>query len=109
MNFVFSSKFDGFLELALPSLDPLYIQAIDLVQGNKSPVNIVMNFRNITFSGLSKAKVYKASGFTANPQGAKIDIRFKTPKIAIIGPYKCVGRVLVLPIQGDGIGNMTLG
>lgn len=109
MNDIFANKFDGFPELALPSLDPLNIKALDLVQGSKSPVNIVMNLRNVTFSGLSKAKAYKASGFSENPQGAKLDIRFKAPKIAIIGPYKAFGKVLVLPIQGDGIGNMTLG
>lgn len=82
---------------------------MDLEQGDQSPVNIKLNFRNITFTGLSIAKVYKVSGFNENPQGDKLDIRFKTPKITIAGPYKVLGKVLILPIQGDGTCNLTLG
>lgn len=93
----------------MPSLDPLRIDKIDLVQGGKSPVNIALNFRNISFVGLAQAKVYKVGGFNRNPQGDKLDIRFRTPKVSILGPYKILGRVLVLPIQGDGMCNMTLG
>lgn len=82
---------------------------MDLEQGGQSPVNIKLNFRNITFVGLSNAEVYKVSGFHQNPQGDKLDIRFKTPKITIAGPYKINGKVLILPIQGDGLCNLTLG
>lgn len=81
---------------------------MDLEQGDSSPVNIKLNFRNITLSGLSHAKVYKISGFNRNPNGDKLDIRFKAPEIAVIGPYKSIGRVLVLPIQGEGMCNMTM-
>lgn len=90
----------GFPQLGLPQLDPLRITKMDLEQGEQSSVNIKLNFRNITFSGLSQSQVYKVSGFNRNPQGDKIDIRFKTPKIVIFGPYTSIGRVLVLPIQG---------
>lgn len=82
---------------------------MDLEQGDQSPVNIKLNFRNITFVGLANAEVYKVSGFNENPQGDKLDIRFKTPKITIAGPYKINGKVLILPIQGDGLCNLTLG
>jgi hypothetical protein len=82
---------------------------MDLEQDEKSPVNIRINFRDINLSGLSNAKVYKLSGFNRNPQGDKIEIRYKTPKLTIMGPYKSFGKVLLLPIQGDGICNMTLG
>lgn len=95
--------------LGLPVLDPLRIDQMDLKQNEKSPVSIELNFRNVTFSGLSKARVYKVSGFNKNPQGNKLDIRLKSPKIELQGPYKALGRVLLLPIQGDGICNLTLG
>lgn len=71
-------------------------------------MNIKLNFRNIELLGLSKARVYKVSGFNRNPQSNKIDIRFRIPRIVISGPYKTIGRILVLPITGEGIANMTL-
>lgn len=100
---------EGFPRLGLPALDPLKIDKIDLDQDEKSPVNIKLNFKNIKLSGLSKAKVFKLSGLNRNPQGDKIEIRLKAPKLEIAGPYKANGKVLLLPIQGDGICNMTLG
>lgn len=99
----------GFPLLGLPSLDPLWIDKMFLKQDEKSPVNIDLTFRNVTFSGFSNARVYKLSGFNRNPQGNKLDIRLKSPKIELHGPYKAMGRVLLLPIQGDGICNLTLG
>lgn len=82
---------------------------MDLEQGGQSPVNIKLNFRNITFVGLANAVAYKVSGFNQNPQGDKLEIRFKTPKITIAGPYTINGKVLILPIQGDGLCDLTLG
>lgn len=99
----------GFHQLGLPSLDPLRIDQMELKQNEESPVNIELNFRNVTFSGLSKARIYKLSGFNKNPHGNKIDIRLKSPRIELYGPYRANGRVLLLPIQGDGICNLTLG
>lgn len=90
-------------------MDPLRIDKMDLIQGEESPVNIKMNFRNISMLGLSNARVYKISGFNRNSAGDKLEIRFKSPKIAIVGPYKSIGKVLILPIQGEGNCNMTLG
>lgn len=48
------------------------------------------------------------SGFQTNPEG-KYVFHLKGPILYLIGPYKISGRVLVLPIQGDGISNTTLG
>ncbi|CRK98039.1 CLUMA_CG011408, isoform A [Clunio marinus] len=108
INDIFEKNYQGLPGIGLPSIDPIRIEKMDLIQGEKSPVNIALHFRDITFSGLSKAKVYKATGFSRNPQGDKIDIRFKAPKIAIQGPYKSKGRVLLLPVSGNGFCNMTL-
>ena len=100
---------EGFPLLGLPSLDPIKIDRLDLERDEKSPVNIKINFRNINLSGLSKAKVYKLSGFFRKPQGDKIEIRIRMPSLQITGPYKSKGKILLLPINGDGTSNMTLG
>lgn len=36
------------------------------------------------------------------------EIRIKGDKIAIQGPYTVNGQVLILPIQGNGMSNLTL-
>lgn len=48
------------------------------------------------------------SGFQANPTG-KYQLNVKGPALYLVGPYKISGRVLVLPIQGEGNSNITLG
>lgn len=82
---------------------------MNLVQGPESKVNIVLNFMNIEMRGISKAKVYKASGFNEPSKLNMIDFRFKTPKLMIDGPYTSKGRILVLPIVGNGTSHMDLG
>lgn len=46
-------------------------------------------------------------GFDANI-GQKYEIRWKGPVLQLIGPYSIKGKVLILPIQGVGISNMTI-
>lgn len=82
---------------------------MNLVQGPESKVNIALNFMDIEMSGLSKAKVYKASGFNEPSKLDFIDFRFKTPRLVIDGPYRSKGRILVLPIIGNGTSHMQLG
>lgn len=42
------------------------------------------------------------SGFTSDPTTSKYEVYANVPKISITGKYKVNGRVLVLPIQGEG-------
>lgn len=82
---------------------------MNLLQGADSKVNIALYFNDIDLFGLSKAKVYKASGFNEISKLNTIDIRFSTPQLMIVGPYKANGRILVLPIKGNGTSHIILG
>lgn len=53
-------------------------------------------------------KIELHRGFQKENQGA-YEIKLKGPVIYLIGPYKISGRVLILPIQGEGKSNITLG
>lgn len=77
-------------------------------QGGNSPVNIVLDFKNADLIGLQNAVISKVSGFKADPEGNKLEIRMKVPSITVHGPYTGNGRVMILPVQGDGISNITL-
>lgn len=48
------------------------------------------------------------SGFQKSPVGRYL-VNLKGPVLYLVGPYSISGRVLVLPIQGVGTSNITLG
>lgn len=50
---------NGHPGLSVPILEPLHINAIDILQGGDSPIAIDLHFRNLDFTGLSKAVVKK--------------------------------------------------
>jgi Haemolymph juvenile hormone binding protein (JHBP) len=99
----------GFYPLLLPALDPLHIGKLNLLQGAESKVNIALKFHDIDMHGLSKAKVYRASGFNEISKLNVIDIRFFTKKLIIKGPYEIDGKVILLPIVGKGNSVLSLG
>lgn len=98
----------GYPGLNLPVLDPLAIDKMQISQGGDSPINIVMDFKEIVLTGVSKANAYKATGFTRNMEGGKITLKIKVPALSLMGPYKINGKVLILPIQGIGQSNLTM-
>lgn len=97
----------GDRNINLLPLDPLSIPRIYIEQGEESPVNVVLTYTNNTFSGLRDFKFYEIKGFNEKLDG-KYEIRFKGPRAELIGPYRVNGRILILPIQGDGISNITV-
>lgn len=97
----------GYPELGLPVFDPLKIEKMNLEQGGNGPVNLKINLKNIKLSGLSDVRFTKIDGFRQEYDKAKMELQFKFPALGIEGPYKLDGKVLVLPVQGDGIANLT--
>lgn len=92
----------------LPSLDPLHIRKLNLVQGSGHRVNIELYFNEIDILGLSNATAYKASGFDQVPSEF-VDFRFMIPMLMIKGPYKVNGQILFLPLNGRGESQLILG
>jgi hypothetical protein len=100
-NKILSDGFKGNAVLGLPQIDPMKVDRIDVSQDG-GPVTIKANFRNLDLTGLSKAKIYKISGFDS-PGKKKLEFQLRAPLASAVGPYKVKGQVLVLPIGGDGI------
>lgn len=48
-----------------------------------------------------------SSGFTDDPAGQN-EIQLTFPRLELISPYSMDGRVLILPVQGNGDSNLTL-
>lgn len=97
----------GYPELGLPVFDPLKIEKMNIEQGGAGPVNLKIQLRNFDLRGLSNVRFHKIDGFPERFEKAKMEFRFLYPVMHIQGPYKLEGRVLVLPVQGDGIANLT--
>lgn len=113
-------------------MDPFEVLRIYIEQGEESPVNVVLKFDNCTIHGLSEIEIYKIKwvhfelffvelnsyklndllilktrGFDKNIE-KRYEIRYKGPELSFIGPYSLHGQILILPIQGIGISNLTL-
>lgn len=80
---------------------------MNIEQGGSGPVNLKIFLRNFDLNGLSNVKFSRIDGFPANFEKAKMEFHFNYPEMHIKGPYKIEGKVLILPVQGDGIANLT--
>lgn len=49
------------------------------------------------------------SGFDKDPKKSKFEVSGKTKHLAIVGNYNIDGKVLFLPITGNGFANFTFG
>lgn len=57
MTQVVQSNPQGHQGLSIPPLEPLHVNAIDILQGGNSPIAINLNFKNLDFTGLSQSEV----------------------------------------------------
>lgn len=105
-NEVISKGKTGYPELGLGIFDPLKVDKMDIHQ-TTGPVMLKVDLRNFDFKGFADVKFSKVEGFRKEFEKAKIELRFKFPKIGIEGPYKLEGKVLILPVQGNGNCNLT--
>ncbi|XP_037028821.1 protein takeout-like [Bradysia coprophila] len=97
----------GIPSIHLIPTDPLFIPEINIIQGSESPVNIKLNFKNANFIGFSTVDVTRVIGFERDPKTSKYEIYCRIPKLAIIGNYKVSGKVIILPVVGEGPANLT--
>lgn len=106
-DFISTSAKKGHSGINLIPIDPLHIPSIAIKQGAESPVNIELKFTDADILGMSDSRFYKIDGFQADATG-KYELNVKAPVLYLVGPYTISGRVLVLPIQGEGNSNTTL-
>lgn len=106
-NAIFSKFAKGLPALGLPSIEPLKVEKLTIEQGGNSPITIKLYFKNLEYSGFSNAKMTKFEGPGDKIDGGRFNFDIQAPLIQQLGAYKINGKVLVLPIQGTGLSNMT--
>lgn len=57
INYMLETHFNGLPESNLISLDPVFVEKVDIIQGPESPVNVQLKFKNLRVYGLKGARV----------------------------------------------------
>lgn len=57
--------------------------------------------------GFSRLKFRSIQGLGKNIDKAKIELKYYHPLYSLTGDYKANGKVLILPVQGEGKANIT--
>ncbi|XP_013110638.1 protein takeout [Stomoxys calcitrans] len=93
--------YGGSREINLLSFDPLHVKKMVLKRNPASPVNVDITFTDFDMLGLKDLKIISVEGLQADLSGRNVFVG-KVPEMRLKGQYKVEGRVLVLPVVGDG-------
>ncbi|XP_075984019.1 juvenile hormone binding protein 12 [Anticarsia gemmatalis] len=94
----------GIPSLSVPQMEPLHVSGINIESG-AGPVVITQNYRNIALHGLTDSVL---TSYKADLKNYRLRTDSITPKMEFIADYVMKGRILVLPIQGKGLANITM-
>ncbi|CAB3245552.1 unnamed protein product [Arctia plantaginis] len=94
----------GIQSLSVPQLEPLLVNAINVDSGS-GPVVITQDYRNIKLYGLTDSVL---TSYKADLKHYRLRTESITPKMEFIADYIMRGRILLLPIQGKGLANITM-
>ncbi|KAL5273082.1 hypothetical protein ACFFRR_000071 [Megaselia abdita] len=96
---------NGYDKLGLTSLEPLHLNNLNVSSksnSGRSSIQLNFAFKDINIYGLSESKIVSAVGFEENPKTSKFEINALVPLMKFTSKYSTKGRVLLLPIIGDG-------
>ncbi|XP_036673425.3 protein takeout [Drosophila suzukii] len=98
----------GYPAAGFPQVEPFLIKRFDISDGRTGSLNLKLNFKDVNVEGLSGVKFDRAVGFGADPATSKFEMYGSFPKIVLKGKYVADGRILILPIRGDGDAEIIL-
>ncbi|XP_013110452.1 protein takeout [Stomoxys calcitrans] len=89
----------GLKDIHLLPFDPFHIKSMGLKRDPTSPVNIELEFTDMDMFGMKTMKVLSAKILDF---GSRSELEGLIPSLTLKGHYSIDGRVLVLPIVGEG-------
>ncbi|XP_023941992.1 protein takeout [Bicyclus anynana] len=95
---------DGIPQLSVPPLEPLLVSGMNIESG-AGPVLITQIYKAIKIHGLTDSIL---TSYKADLKHYRLRTDSITPKMEFIADYVMKGRILVLPIQGKGVANITM-
>ncbi|KAH8283811.1 hypothetical protein KR054_002500 [Drosophila jambulina] len=93
--------------LNLWQLDPMKVDKMVINQGGNSAVNIKLTFTDNLLYGIKDQRVVGVKGFGKNLT-EQHELKVLAKSYSLVGPYNIQGKVLILPISGSGISNMSM-
>ncbi|RZF33319.1 hypothetical protein LSTR_LSTR007664 [Laodelphax striatellus] len=94
----------GIPSLDVPAIDPLHIHEILVHQNSSHSVRIMLALNHADVVGLSGIEIQSVD---ADWDNYKIRIDMKSNALTIVGDYKVDGKIMVLPIFGEGKFNFS--
>ncbi|KAJ1530862.1 hypothetical protein ONE63_005705 [Megalurothrips usitatus] len=91
--------------LGLPPLEPLLIQELTISQGGDGPISLALTFRDFATTDLTTARMLSAS---IDLDKMTLDAETFVGRCVATGQYSAKGRVLVLPVSGNGTSRVVL-
>lgn len=92
----------GIPELRLPSVDPLKLQQLELQEGQGN-FRFTMRLKDASITGFRNCEIRSVK---SSPDLSSWEIDAFTPHLHVDGRFEMEGRLLALPIQGQGEGFM---
>ncbi|XP_041988012.1 uncharacterized protein LOC121739585 isoform X2 [Aricia agestis] len=99
---LFNALGPGLPDINLPPIDPLNIPKIRILQG-EGPVNVNAALENVVVTGFGKTEVISSQ---VDSKNYAFFTRVRVPKMRIEGTYDLKGRILLIPLVGNG--NMSI-
>ncbi|XP_052871240.1 protein takeout-like [Anopheles cruzii] len=96
---------DGLPEFGILPLDPLAVDALSFEQNPSSPITLRQHFTGVLLSHLTDSTIVK---YRTDLKKLIIKAEAVTPRVQFVGNYTMNGRILLLPITGKGLANITL-
>ncbi|XP_017469410.1 PREDICTED: protein takeout-like [Rhagoletis zephyria] len=107
INTVFGEKNQGDESFGLSQTEPFKMEDIIIKQDPANPVAIYLALKNPVVYGTKNIRARKVKGFGKTPDG-RHELLLHAPYISMISDYEIDGKVLILPIKGQGKSNITL-
>uniref|UniRef100_W8CD27 Protein takeout n=1 Tax=Ceratitis capitata TaxID=7213 RepID=W8CD27_CERCA len=107
INKVFAEKNQGDESFGLTKLEPFKMDDIIIKQDPANPVAIYLGLLRPVVYGVKNVRALKVKGFGKTPEG-RHEILLETPYLSLLSDYKIDGKVLILPVKGEGKSNITL-
>ncbi|KAJ6633231.1 Protein takeout [Pseudolycoriella hygida] len=107
-KYVRLTKPNGIPELDVPNINEYFVKKSTLSPGG-GPVDIVLKMKNIVLTGLDNVYYDDIIGFPKDPKEmTQFELIGRCPELGLKGKYNVTGKILLLPVSGDGDGEVNL-
>lgn len=106
-NQILPNAANGIHELNIPQLEPYYVKKLLIQQDGQIPIRFKLFFKSLAYNGWSQARITRLRIPKKNIDNEKLNFDLYVPLVIQKASYDIDGTVIILPIKGKGLSNMT--